>query len=233
MPRTRTKPQPAVQMLSTEEIIERLSQLYGRPVWRPHGDPMAELVLTILSQNTADTNSGRAFMRLVARFPTWPALLAGDLSEIEQAIQVGGLARIKTPRLKAILEGVWNRAGSFDLDFLREMPLEEAKAWLLALPGVGPKTAACVLMFALGRPALPVDTHVHRVALRLGLVPPGTDAVRSQVVLEEKAEPEQVFPLHILLIRHGRRLCRAQRPLCTQCLLLEGCPEGRSRTGLA
>ncbi|HZP25972.1 MAG TPA: endonuclease III [Dehalococcoidia bacterium] len=230
MPRKR---RPKLKPLVPADIIDRLSPLYGEPVWRAHGDPMAELVLTILSQNTSDTNSGRAFMRLLARYPTWPDLLAGDPIEIEAAIQVGGLARIKTPRIKAIMSAVWERIGSFDLDFLREMPLDEAKAWLQQLPGVGPKTAACVLMFALGMPALPVDTHVHRVALRLGLVPPRTDPVRTQVLLEGQAAPEQVFPLHILMIRHGRRLCRAQRPLCPQCPLLEVCPEGRSRTGMA
>jgi endonuclease-3 len=231
MPGTRAKPKP--RLLSPAEIIDRLSPLYGEPVWRAHGDPMAELVLTILSQNTSDTNSGRAFMRLLARYPTWPDLLGGEPAEIEAAIQVGGLARIKAPRIKAILAAVWERAGSFDLAFLKDMPLEEAKAWLQQLPGVGPKTAACVLMFALGMPALPVDTHVHRVALRLGLVPPKTDPVRTQVLLEAQAEAAQIFPLHILMIRHGRRLCRAQRPLCPQCPLLEGCPEGRSRLGVA
>lgn len=166
MARTRTKTAP----LSPGEIVDGLSALYGRPVWRPHGDAMTELVLTVLSQNTSDTNSGRAFMRLVSRFPTWGELIVADPQEIEREIQVGGLAATKAPRIKAILEEVWRRLGSFDLSFLAEMPLEEAKGWLRSLPGVGPKTAACVLMFALGRPALPVDTHVQRVAQRLGLV---------------------------------------------------------------
>src|SRR3990170_3331837 len=152
--------------LSPAEIVARLSALYGRPVWRPHGDAMTELVLTILSQNTSDTNSGRAFMRLISRFPTWEELMAASPDEIEGEIQVGGLAATKAPRIKAALEEVWRRRGAFDLAFLAEMPLDEAKAWLRSLPGVGPKTAACVLMFALGRPALPVDTHVHRVAQR-------------------------------------------------------------------
>lgn len=214
-------------------IIERLSAFYGRPVWRPHSDPMTELILTILSQNTADTNSGRAFVRLINRFPTWQLLAAAELGDIEEAIQVGGLAGIKAPRLRAVVREVRDRLGSFDLSFLAELPMEEAKSWLQSLPGVGPKTAACVLMFALGRPALPVDTHVHRVALRLGLAPPGTGAVRAQQLLETRIAPEEVFPLHVLLIRHGRRLCRAQRPLCQQCPLLDVCAEGRSREGLS
>lgn len=219
MPRTRTKRPP----LTAAEIVERLSALYGRPVWRPHGDAMKELILTVLSQNTSDANSGRAYMRLVSRFPAWEELMAADPGQIEKEIQVGGLAATKAPRIKAILEEVWRR-GSFDLSFLGEMPLAEAKAWLRSLPGVGPKTAACVLMFALGRPALPVDTHVQRVARRLGLVPANTGAAEAHDLLEAMLAPEDVYPFHVSLIRHGRRLCRAQRPLCAECPLRESCP---------
>ena len=206
------------------EIVERLSALYGRPVWRPHGDAMTELVLTILSQNTSDTNSGRAFMRLVSRFPTWGELMAAAPGEIESEIQVGGLAATKAPRIKAVLEEVWRRQGSFELSFLGEMLLDEAKGWLRSLPGVGPKTAACVLMFALGRPALPVDTHVGRVAQRLGLVPAGTGAAAAHDLLEAALAPEEVYPFHVSLIKHGRRVCRAQRPLCAECPLNDCCP---------
>jgi endonuclease-3 len=185
---------------------------------------MTELVLTILSQNTSDANSGRAFARLRLRFSTWEALLGADPREIEEAIRVGGLAGIKGPRIKAILEEVWLRLGSFDLTFLKEMPLAEAKAWLRSLPGVGPKTAACVLMFALGMPALPVDTHVYRVAWRLGLVPPQMGAEKAHELLEGMLAPEEVYPFHMSLIRHGRRVCKAQRPLCPQCPLALRCP---------
>jgi len=209
--------------LTPGEIVEGLSALYGRPVWRPHGDAMTELVLTILSQNTSDANSGRAFMRLLSRFPTWEALMAADPGEIEREIQVGGLAATKAPRIKAILEEVWQRQGSFGLSFLGGMPLGEAKAWLRSLPGVGPKTAACVLMFALGRPALPVDTHVGRVARRLGLVPAKTGAAEAHDLLEAMLAPEEVYPFHVSLIKHGRRLCRAQRPLCADCPLRDRC----------
>jgi endonuclease-3 len=227
MVRKRTKP------LTPREIIERLSALYGEPVWRPHGDPMSELVLTILSQNTSDTNSGRAFMRLRSRFTTWEELMSASPDEIEPQIQAGGLARIKAPRIKRILEEVRARLGSFDLSLLKEMPMDEARAWLRSLPGVGPKTAACVLMFALGRPALPVDTHVHRVAQRLGLVPTKAGAAEAHDILEAILEPEEVYPFHISLIKHGRRLCRAQRPLCERCPLLDGCPAGQRFTGLS
>ncbi len=210
--------------ISPAEIIDRLSVLYGEPLWRPHGDAITELVLTILSQNTSDANSGRAFMRLKARFPTWEALMAADPADVEAEIQVGGLARVKAPRIVAALEDVWRRRGSFDLSFLRDVPLPEAKEWLRSLPGVGPKTAACVLMFALGRPALPVDTHVHRVAQRLGLVPPKAGAAEAHDLLEATLEPEEVYPFHVSLIKHGRRLCRSQRPLCPECPLRDGCP---------
>ena len=220
MAKTKTKAPP----LSPAEIVERLSVLYGRPVWRPHGDGMTELVLTILSQNTSDTNSGRAFMRLVSRFPPWGGLMAAAPEEIEGEIQVGGLAPTKSGRIKAILEEVWRRTGSFELAFLREMPMAEAKGWLRSLPGVGPKTAACVLMFALGRPALPVDTHVQRVGQRLGLVPAKTGAAEAHELLEAMLDPEEVYPFHVSLIRHGRQLCRAQRPLCAECPLNDRCP---------
>jgi len=137
---------------------------------------------------------------------------------------VGGLARVKAPRIKAIVEEVWARLDSFNLAFLAEMPLEGAKAWLRSLPGVGPKTAACVLLFALGRPALPVDTHVHRLAKRLGLVPRQAGAEDAHELLEGMLAPAEVYPFHMSLIKHGRRICKAQRPLCPQCVLASGCP---------
>jgi len=218
--------------LSPDEIVRRLATLYGDPEWRPHGDPIAELVLTILSQNTSDANSGRAFMRLRSRFPEWEALMAADPSQIESEIREGGLSRIKAPRIVAALAEVWRRLGSLDMSFLREAPLAEAKQWLVSLPGVGPKTAACVLMFALGRPALPVDTHVHRVAQRLGLVPPSVGAEAAHDTLESMLAPAEVYPFHVSLIKHGRRLCRAQRPLCGECPLLDGCPAGQGYVGV-
>ncbi len=185
---------------------------------------MAELVLTILSQNTSDANSGRAFMRLLARFPTWEDVMLAPEEALAEAIAVGGLANRKAPTIKAALAQVLRRRGSFDLGFLKELPVPEAKAWLRSLPGVGPKTAACVLMFALGRPALPVDTHVHRVARRLGLTPAGVSPEKAHDILEALLAPDEVYPFHVLLIKHGRRLCRAQRPLCPQCPLRDLCP---------
>jgi len=204
-------------------IIARLAPVYGMPVLQPSGDPLAELVLTILSQNTSDTNSGRAFITLMRSFPSWKAIAEAPLEEVVHAIQPGGLARQKAPRIQAALRAVEARSPDFDLGFLRDLPLEEARAWLRALPGVGPKTAACVLLFALGRPALPVDTHVERVAKRLGLVPPSATADRAHDLLEALVDPADYYPFHMLLIKHGRRTCSARRPACERCPLIE-CP---------
>ncbi|MGB2695265.1 MAG: endonuclease III [Dehalococcoidia bacterium] len=210
--------------LAPARIIALLEGEYGTVPWRPAGDPIAELVLTLLSQATSDTNSGRAFIRLLNDFPDWGSLLDADVKAIERAIEPGGLAPTKAPRLQALLREVWSRRGSFDLTFLRDMPLDEARAWLRSLPGVGPKTAACVLLFSLGVPALPVDTHVHRVAKRLGLVPEKTSAEKAHDLLEAMLTPGQVYPFHIQLIKHGRRTCSAQRPKCPECPLRNGCP---------
>jgi endonuclease-3 len=227
MPLPKRRKRTPTPELTPAEIIARLSQLYGAPDWRPHGDPMAELVLTILSQNTSDTNSGRAFMSLVAAFPDWHSVMEAPVDAIEREIAMGGLAKQKSPRIKASLAAIWNARGSFDLEFLRELPLDGAKSWLRGMKGVGPKTAACVLMFALGRPALPVDTHVHRVAQRLNYVAATATAEKAHDILEAVIPEGLIFPFHILLIKHGRRLCRAQRPLCEECPLLDGCTAGR------
>jgi len=217
--------------LSPREIIDLLDAEYGSPPSRPHGDPTAELVLTILSQNTSDTNSGRAFAQLLATFPDWESVMVADPRRLEAAIQPGGLAPTKTPRIQAALAEVWRRRGSFDLSFLADLPLEEARGWLRSLPGVGPKTAACVLLFSLGRPALPVDTHVHRVAKRLGLVSSKASAEKAHALLEAILRPDEVYPFHINLVRHGRRTCLAQRPRCQSCVLQHGCPSAPQYLG--
>ena len=214
--------------LTPARIIELLDAECGTLPWRPHGDPIAELVLTLLSQNTSDTNSGRAFARLMAAFPDWERMMSADVRQVEEAIRPGGLAQSKAPRLQALLREVWSRRNGWDLSFLGGMPMEEARSWLRGLPGVGPKTAACVLLFALGKPALPVDTHVHRVAKRLGLVPPNATAEKAHDLLEAILEPEEVYPFHVDLIKHGRRTCLAQRPRRPQCPLRERCPSASS-----
>jgi endonuclease-3 len=204
--------------------MDLLEPVYGPIEHTPHGDAVAELVLTILSQNTADTNSGRAFTRLMRRYPSWAAVAAAPLDELVETIEAGGLARQKAPRIQAALRAVQERSGDFDLEFLRSLPLDEARAWLRSLPGVGPKTAACVLLFALGLPALPVDTHVERVAKRLGLVDSKRTAEQAHDDLAALVEPESYYRFHMLLIKHGRRICTARRPDCGRCPLAPWCP---------
>ena len=209
---------------SPGELIAILDREYGRAPARPSGAPVTELVLTLLSQHTSDHNSGRAMHQLLDRFPSWDAILEATAAEVEDAIRAGGLAPTKSKRLQALLEEVRTRAPDWDLDLLRRMPLPEAKRWLTSLPGVGPKTAACVLLFALGRPALPVDTHVERVAKRLGLVPARTPADQAHALLEDQLAPSQVYGFHVDLIQHGRRTCHARGPRCLECPLLPRCP---------
>lgn len=208
------------------EDVERLLDVtYGPRLLRESGDPISELVGTILSQNTSDVNTSRSMATLRERFPTWEDVREAAVEDIVDAIRSGGLANRKGPRIQAVLEEVVARQGDTDLSFLAEMPLEEAKAWLTSMDGIGPKTAACVLLFSLGRPAMPVDTHVHRVSLRLGLVPPRTSPERTQLVLEALLgdEPNRVYAFHVEMIAHGRQICRAQRPKCLECPLREHC----------
>ena len=197
---------------------------YGPFEWRPRYDPASELVYTILSQHTSDVNSERAFRTLMATFGSLEAIAAAEVSDIEDAIRSGGLAKTKAPRIKAILNEVVRKVGSYDLSFLAEMPLEEAKSWLKELDGVGPKTAAIILCFSLGLPAMPVDTHIYRVAKRLGFIGPKVSAEQAHDILEPMVEPEDVFPFHLYLINHGRQVCKARRPRCGDCVLAWGCP---------
>ena len=212
------------------DVLELLSQEYGPFERTPRHDPASELVSTILSQHTSDVNSGRAFDNLMETFGSLEAIAAAEASDIEDAIRMGGLARVKAPRIKAVLNQVQREIGNFDLSFLGEMPLGEAKAWLKRLDGIGPKTAAIILCFSLGMPAMPVDTHIYRVSKRLGLIRAGVNAEKAHDVLEAKVRPEDVFDFHLYLINHGRRVCKALRPLCDRCVLAWGCP---SRAGFA
>jgi endonuclease-3 len=210
--------------LTPASVVAVLEAEYGAAPWRPHGDAMAELILTVLSQNTSDVNSGRAFTRLLATFPDWKAVMLADVKDVERAIEPGGLAPTKAPRIQAILRQIAGAGSSLDLGFLRKLSPDEARDWLRSLPGVGPKTAACVQLFALGQPALPVDTHVDRVAKRLGLVPQRFSAVQAQELLERQVPSDLMYPFHIQLIKHGRRTCTAQRPECPACPLRQVCP---------
>ena len=210
--------------LRAQEVHRLLAAEQGPATWNRRLDGVSELVLTILSQHTSDLNSEKAYQELRRRFSSWEAVLAANPEEVADAIWMGGLARIKAPRIQEMLRSVLELRGELDISFLRELPLAEAKAWLMGLPGVGPKTAAVVLCFSLGMPAFPVDTHVHRVAKRLGLIGPRVTAEEAHDLLEAAISPEQVYGFHVYLITHGRRVCKAQRPLCGQCALAHGCP---------
>lgn len=207
-----------------DDVLDLLRKEYGPCRWRSKGDPMSTLVATVLSQNTSDANSERAFASLMAAFGSWEAVAEASPEEIACSIRKGGLAEIKGRRIKNILKEVKQERGTFHLDFLSELSLSEAKAWLRKLPGVGPKTAACVLLFSLGRTALPVDTHVFRVARRLGLFHSKISAERAHEILEALVPACHIYEFHIHMVEHGRRVCRAQRPHCRICILRQLCP---------
>ncbi len=206
-----------------QAIHELLVEAYGLPTWRPHLDPISELVSTILSQNTNDGNRDLAFKRLRAALPAWEAVRDAPAAQIEAAIRPAGLAPQKAPRIKQALEFITQQRGALELDFLRELPVEEAKAWLTQINGIGPKTAAIVLLFALGRPAFPVDTHIYRVTRRLGLVEAKLSAEKAHQVLERLLDPALYYPFHLNVIRHGRQVCHARKPECAVCPLQAWC----------
>ena len=212
--------------LTAAEVLEALEKEYSPFLFaqEPRYDPISEVVFTILSQHTSDVNSERAFRQLMDTFGSFEKVSEGDLDLIAQSINVGGLAKIKAPRIKRVLNLITEKRGSLDLSFLKDLPLDEAKAWLRELPGVGPKTAAIILCFALGMPAMAVDTHIYRVSKRLGLIGPKTSYEQSHDILERSVEPDQVFTFHMALITHGRKVCKAPRPLCDRCILAYGCP---------
>ena len=216
-PRTKNKADVA-------KTIEMMAEQYGPFPQEPRLPPTDEMVFTILSQHTSDINSSRAFRRLMDRFVTLEEVAAADIPEIETAIAPGGLAKIKAPRIKEVLNKILELNGSLDLSFLREMPLNEAKAWLRGLPGIGPKSAGIVLSFSLGMPAMAIDTHIYRVCQRLGVIGPKVSADKAHDILEEKVEPEEVFNFHVSYINHGRQVCRAQRPMCAECVVGGLCP---------
>jgi endonuclease-3 len=202
--------------------VQPLDRMGASTQWEPI-DPLDELINTILSQNTNDLNRDRAYHALRAKFPTWEAVRDAPPPQVITAIKSAGLANQKGPRIQQVLHRITAERGELDLNFLRDMPTDEAKAWLTSLDGVGPKTASIVLLFALGKPAFPVDTHIHRVTGRLGLIPPKTSANKAHEILEELVPPEWYHSFHLNVIEHGRRVCKAQRPLCEQCVLQKHC----------
>ena len=212
------------------EVRDALRGFYGHPRNEPHRAPLDELVLTVLSQNTNDRNRDVAYERLRDRFPGWEAVAHAPEDEIEEAIRPGGISRVKAGRIKAILGAIEAQRGNLDLGFLADAPRAEALDFLESLPGVGRKTAACVMLFSFDRPELPVDTHVYRVASRLGLIRPRASFEEAHDVLLAATEPDRVFEAHVNLIRHGRRLCSARAPACPECPLLLLCPYGKRVT---
>jgi endonuclease-3 len=207
------------------QIARRLRRAYGAPPPPRRLPPLDELVLTILSQNTNDTNRDRAYADLRARLPAWEDVADAPLPVIERAIRSGGLAPTKAPRIRAVLRALRDRGIALDDQALRRTRHDRLFDLLVGLPGVGPKTAACVLLFSLDRAYFPVDTHVHRVAVRLGLVTPRSTAVQAQAQLQAALAADEMYEVHMNLIRHGRHVCVALRPICSQCVLNDICPK--------
>jgi len=206
------------------EVIKLLEQEYGSREWQPGREPIDVLIGTILSQNTSDVNSKRAFDSLLNTFGGWEAVAAAPGEHIAQAIRFGGLSRIKAARIKQVLNKIEEQHGSISLDFLKAMNMSEAKDYLMQLPGVGPKTASCVLLFSLGKPSLPVDTHVFRVAKRLALIGPKVSIEEAHNLLQEQIPPSKVYQFHLHMIEHGRQICHARQPRCNECVLRIDCP---------
>ena len=206
-------------------IVRRLERHFGDLLPPRASDPLDELILTVQSQHTSDLNAERAFGLLRGRYPTWDDVVRAPTTELADTIRPGGLANTKAARIQAILREIHHREGRYDLSGIATRPDEELRDYLLSLPGVGPKTVAVVMAFSFGRETIPVDTHVHRVATRLGLVPK-TSAERAQRLLEASVADPLKTPLHVGLIELGRQICKAGRPRCEECPLYELCPTG-------
>lgn len=204
-------------------VASALHEKYGHLEWRPDQSPMDELVSCILSQNTNDTNRDRAFEALKLRYPTWNDVMNAPLDELIETVKPAGLANQKAPRIQVVLQRILKERGAFNIDFLGNLPIEEAKAWLTSLDGVGPKTAAIVLCFAFNRPAFPVDTHVHRVGQRIGFLPEGISADKAHPAMEAIVPLDDYYEFHINLIRLGRDICHARRPECDRCPITAHC----------
>jgi endonuclease-3 len=215
------------------QVHQRLLDFYGQPVWRNPLPPVDELISTILSQNTNDTNRDRAFESLRRTFPTWEGVRDAVPDSVVAAIRPAGLANQKGPRIQQVLKDISAERGSLDLYFLKDLPLEEGRLWLKKFKGVGPKTAAIVLLFSLGRPAFPVDTHIFRVTGRIGLLPEKMTVEQAHPYLENLFSPESYFSAHLNIIRLGREICAARRPACPICPLRILCKYANSLENLS
>ena len=213
-----------------KRILALLRGAYGPRPARCWGDGVSVLVDTILSQNTSAANSDAGYRQLRRRFRSWKQVAEAPVEEVERCIRVSGLSNLKAPRIQAILQRIRAERGKIDLQFLSNLEDEAAYDYLRNFPGVGPKTACCTLLFAFGKALFPVDTHIHRVARRLGLVGPKASAEQTRDALTPLITPADRYETHVLLIEHGRKTCRAINPRCGECVLLRMCPYGRQRT---
>ena len=214
-----------------DAVYDALSQVYGTPTWRQHLPPVDELVSTILSQSTSDGNRDKGFYALKANYPDWESVMHAPEAEIIDTIRPAGLANQKGPRIQAALRYVQEHQGEISLDFLQDLPLEEAQEWLVGIKGVGRKTAAIILLFSFGRPVFPVDTHVHRISRRLGLISPKVTADKAHDILQNIGNPQSFYAFHLNLIQHGRQVCRARNPACDICPVSEFCDDFQMRRG--
>jgi len=212
------------------EVDRLLAKVYGDRKWRRHAEPIDELIATVLSQHTNDINRDKAFEQLKRRFPSWEQVLRAPVRKIASAIKPAGLANQKAPRIKAILQRIAEaNEGDLSLEFLEEMPTDEALAWLKNLPGVGPKTAACVLLFSFGKPVFPVDTHIFRISKRLGWLDEKVNEAKANELLDQVVPNEIKYRLHLNMIAHGRQICRPQKPRCQECVIKHLCEYFRKR----
>ncbi len=215
--------------VTSRRILDLLRHAYGARPWKCWGDGVSVLVDTILSQNTSAANSNAGYRQLRRRFRSWNQVADAPVEEVERHIRVSGLSNLKAPRIQAILRQLRSDRGQIDLQHLAKMDDEQALDYLLHFPGVGPKTAHCVLLFAFGKSVFPVDTHIHRIARRLGLINAKTTADQAHDRLKPIIAPEDRYEMHVLLIEHGRKTCRAINPKCDQCVLRRMCPWGQTR----
>ncbi len=209
-------------------VLARLEARYGRPVHESRFEPMDELVSCILSQHTTDATSFPAFFRLKEAYPHWQSVVDAGPDKVADVVRSAGLANQKARSIINVLNEIMARNGEYSIENLRSLPFLDARRWLQSLPGVGPKTASIVLCFSFGMPAIPVDTHIFRVSKRLGIIPDKVDANKAHDVLLERVDEKDAYRFHVLLIQHGRQVCKAQRPHCDRCELLDICPFGRT-----
>jgi len=212
-----------------EAVLRLLRKAYGARPARTWGKGVDVLVETILSQNTSNRNSEAGFRQLRRQFKTWDAVADAPVEQVERWIRVAGLSRIKAPRIQAILRQIREEKGRITLEFLRRRTVEEAISYLRGFKGVGPKTIDCLLLFAFAMPVFPVDTHIHRIARRLKWIGPKVSAEKAHDLLEPAVPPEHRYEMHVLLIEHGRKTCKALNPRCEKCVILELCPFGKQR----